>query len=87
MRATSRSRLPASTATPSTTTVPASGAARPRMRRSTVDLPDPLEPSSTWVAPGGTSRETESSATVAPKRLVTSRRAITPAFYRPRVKA
>src|SRR5690349_10088570 len=81
MRATSRSRLLASTGTPSTVTEPESAVARPRMSRSTVDLPDPLEPSSTWVAPGGASSETPASATVDPKRLVTSRRAITPAFY------
>ena len=72
-----------STGVPSTRTEPVSGQVRPRMSRSTVDLPEPLEPRSTWVVPGRTSRDTESRAGVAPKRLVTSWTAITPAFYRP----
>ena len=48
----------------------------PRITRSRVDLPEPLEPSSTWVVPGATSSETSSSATVAPYRLLTWRTAI-----------
>ena len=52
------------------------------MSRSTVDLPDPLDPSRTWVVPGRTSRDTASRAGVAPKRFVTSWTSITPAFYR-----
>src|SRR5437762_3223173 len=57
--------------TPSTSTSPVSGATSPRMTRATVDLPDPLDPSRTWVVPDATCSETSSSATVAPKRLLT----------------
>ena len=74
--------MPGSTGVPSTRTEPASGQIRPRMSRSTVDLPEPLDPRSTWVVPGRTSRDTASRAGVAPKRFVTSWTSITPAFYR-----
>jgi len=60
-----------STPVPSTTTVPSSGVASPRISRSTVDLPEPLEPSRTWVVPAVTSIDTWSSATAWPKRFVT----------------
>jgi len=55
---------------PSTRTEPASGQIRPRMSRSMVDLPEPLDPRSTWVVPGRTSRDTASRAGCA-ERFVT----------------
>src|SRR5882724_10323335 len=82
MRARSPSRVAGSTGVPSTWTEPASGQITPRMSRSRVDLPEPLEPRSTWVVPERTVSDTASRAGVAPKRFVTSWTAITPAFYR-----
>ena len=61
---------------------PRRGQTRPRMSRSRVDLPEPLEPRSTWVVPERTLSDTASRAGVAPKRFVTSWTSITPAFYR-----
>src|SRR4029450_2995836 len=52
MRLTSPARVDLVTGVPSTSTSPPSGSTRPRMSRRTVDLPEPLEPSSTWTAPG-----------------------------------
>src|SRR6266542_19816 len=77
MRFTSPARVAGLTSVPSTRTCPSSGGTRPRMQRNTVDLPDPLEPRSTWTVPGCTSMDTPSSATRSPNRLVTSRSSIT----------
>ena len=46
------------------------------MIRSSVDLPEPLGPSSAVSEPSGISSETSSSATKSPNRFVTSRTAI-----------
>jgi hypothetical protein len=57
-------------------TSPESGVSSPAMTRSSVDLPDPLGPSSAISDPLGTETETSSSATNSPKRLVTLRTSI-----------
>src|SRR5215468_9861464 len=77
MRRTRAVRVASVTRVPSTRTLPASGMSRPRMRRSTVDLPEPLEPRSTCTVPAATSSDTSSRATRSPKRLVTPRSSIT----------
>ena len=59
------------TSSPWISTVPASANSRPPMIRSSVDLPEPLGPSSAVSDPSGTSSETSSRATKSPKRLVT----------------
>src|SRR5262250_213703 len=86
MRRTRAARVASVTRVPSTRTSPASGMSRPRMSRSTVDLPEPLEPRSTCTVPAATSSDTSSRATRSPKRLVTPRSSITtrpaPAFSR-----
>ena len=46
--------------------VPVSGSSRPAMARSSVDLPDPLGPSSAVSDPTGTSKSTSSSAAKSP---------------------
>src|SRR6266545_2767646 len=77
MRRTRAARVEPVTGVPSTRTSPRSGSTTPRMSRRTVDLPEPLEPRRTWTVPASTSMDTPSSATRSPKRLVTSRSAIT----------
>ena len=54
-----------------------SGASSPAMTRSSVDLPEPLGPSSAVSEPSSTSSETSSRARKSPKRFVTSVTAIT----------
>ncbi len=51
--------------------VPASGASRPAIVRSSVVLPDPLGPSSAQIVPGATSKSTSRSTSWSPKRLLT----------------
>ena len=58
-------------------TSPASGCSSPAITRSSVDLPEPLGPSSAISAPLGTLTETSSSATNSPNRFVTLRASIT----------
>src|SRR5215510_8464876 len=77
MRRTRATRVASVTRVPSTSTLPASGMSRPRMSRSTVDLPEPLEPRSTCTVPAATSIDTSSRATWSPKRLVTFLSSIT----------
>src|SRR6266849_2687639 len=60
MRLTSSARVEGVTGVPSTIASPASGSTRPRMTRSTVDFPDPLEPRRTWGVAGRTSIDTPS---------------------------
>ena len=48
------------------------------MTRSSVDLPEPLGPSSAVSEPSGTSSETSSSARKSPKRFVTASTEIMP---------
>ena len=57
---------------------PASGASRPAITRSSVDLPEPLGPSSAVSEPSCTSSETSSSARNAPNCLVTPSTEIMP---------
>ena len=70
-----RSRCPRScgrasvTSSPSIRIAPVSGASSPAMIRSSVDLPEPLGPSSAVSDPSGTSSVTSSSAVKSPKRL------------------
>ena len=78
---TTLARVSGVTATPSTATVPASGKITPSTSLRIVDLPHPLEPSSTCVVPRGTVSDTSSTAGVAPKRLVTPLSSITHAAY------
>ena len=56
---------------PLTTTVPESGTSRPAITRSSVDLPEPLGPSSAVSLPSGASIEMSSRAAKSPKRLET----------------
>src|SRR5215475_13323180 len=77
MRRTRAARVASVTRVPSTRTSPASGMSKPRMSRSTVDLPEPLEPRSTCTVPAATSIDTSSRATWSPKRLVTFLSSIT----------
>src|SRR5262249_50602533 len=77
MRPTRAVRVASVTRVPSTRTSPASGMSKPRMSRSTVDLPEPLEPRSTCTVPAATSIDTSSRATWSPKRLVTFLSSIT----------
>jgi hypothetical protein len=53
------------------TTRPASGASSPAITRSSVDLPEPLGPSSAVKLPSGTEIETSSRATKSSNRLQT----------------
>src|SRR4030095_4180093 len=76
-------RVASLTGVPSTRTCPSSVATRPSTTRSTVDLPDPLEPRSTWTVPGCTSMNTRSRATRSPNRLLTSLSSITMVPARP----
>src|SRR5438034_1574574 len=77
MPLTRAARVASFTGVPSTRTCPSSGATRPSTTRSTVDLPDPLEPRSTWTVPDCTARDTPSSATLSPNRLLTCLSSIT----------
>src|SRR5215470_3694343 len=77
MPRTRRARVLSLTAVPSTRTSPESGRTRPRMTRSTVDLPEPLDPRSTWTVPGSTLMDTPSRAIRSPNRLVTPLSSIT----------
>jgi hypothetical protein len=56
---------------PVSTTRPSSGSSKPAIIRSEVVLPHPDGPSKEKNSPGATSIVTLSTATVAPKRLVT----------------
>src|SRR5712664_1132638 len=55
-------------------TSPASGRSKPATRRSVVVLPHPEPPTSATSSPGAISRESPSTAVLAPKRLLRSRR-------------
>ena len=62
--------------TPLIITLPASGTSSPAITRSSVDLPEPLGPSSAVRDPSGTESETSSSATKSSNRLLTFSAAI-----------
>jgi hypothetical protein len=51
---------------------PLSGSSRPAMTRSSVDLPEPLGPSSAVSEPSGTSSDTSSRARKSPNCFVTA---------------
>src|SRR5689334_1830999 len=61
---------------PEMKTAPESATSSPAITRRSVDLPDPLGPSSAVSEPLATSTETSSSATKSPNRLVTLRASI-----------
>src|SRR5512145_3245837 len=58
---------------PPIATSPASGCSKPAIRRRLVVLPQPDGPRNEWNEPRGISNEMSSTATTAPKRLVTPR--------------
>ena len=66
MRRRSSTASVASTSSPSTRTVPASGSVIRLKQRSSVLFPDPLSPTSATHSPGATSSDTPASAAVAP---------------------
>src|SRR4051794_11697923 len=72
MRRRSAGAVAGVSSTPSSVTVPPSGAIRPTMSRSSVDLPQPLGPISTVVRPGSTVSDVGCSTVTPPYFLVTS---------------